>query len=53
MRALEAVLPLVPHIVELLSGRTGAHPTGHADPTGGRLAGAGTPWPGTVTITAP
>ena len=49
---LEAVLPLVPHIVELLSGRTGAHPTGHADPTGDRLAEAGTTVPGTVTITA-
>ncbi len=28
--SLEAVLPVVPHALELLSGATGAHPTGHA-----------------------
>lgn len=28
--SLEAVLPVVPHAVELLNGATGAHPTGHA-----------------------
>jgi molybdopterin adenylyltransferase len=28
--SLEAVLPVVPHAVELLGGTTGAHPTGHA-----------------------
>ena len=49
---LEAVLPLVPHIVELLSGRTGAHPTGQADPTGSKQTEAVTTVPGTVTITA-
>jgi molybdopterin adenylyltransferase len=31
---LEALLPLAPHIVELLAGRTGAHPTGHPVPGG-------------------
>jgi molybdopterin adenylyltransferase len=30
--SLEAVLPVVPHAVQLLGGATGAHPTGHADP---------------------
>ncbi len=38
---LEAVLPVVPHALELLAGATGAHPTGHvsasADPAGDRL----------------
>ena len=29
---LEAVLPLVPHAVELMGGATGVHPTGHAAP---------------------
>jgi molybdenum cofactor synthesis domain-containing protein len=28
--SLEAVLPVLPHAVELLGGATGAHPTGHA-----------------------
>lgn len=28
--SLEAVLPVVPHALELLAGATGAHPTGHA-----------------------
>jgi len=29
--SLEAILPVVPHAVELLGGATGAHPTGHGD----------------------
>jgi len=31
---LEAVLPVVPHALELLAGATGAHPTGHAEGPG-------------------
>ena len=42
---LEAILPVLPHAVALLSGRTGAHPTGHVE-------GASAPPAGTVTITA-
>jgi molybdopterin adenylyltransferase len=30
--SLEAVLPVLPHAVELLGGATGAHPTGHGAP---------------------
>jgi molybdenum cofactor synthesis domain-containing protein len=30
--SLEAALDVVPHALELLSGRTGAHPTGHVTP---------------------
>jgi molybdopterin adenylyltransferase len=30
--SLEAVLPVVPHAVQLLGGATGAHPTGHGEP---------------------
>jgi xanthine dehydrogenase accessory factor len=32
--SLEAVLPVVPHAVDLLGGATGAHPTGHVEPSG-------------------
>lgn len=32
--SLEAVLPVIPHAVELLAGATGAHPTGHVPDAG-------------------
>jgi xanthine/CO dehydrogenase XdhC/CoxF family maturation factor len=44
--SLEAILPVVPHAVGLLSGSQGAHPTGLRE---GPAPGAGS---GTVTITA-
>ncbi len=44
--SLEAILPVVPHAVGLLSGSQGAHPTGHRE---GPAPGSGS---GTVTITA-
>lgn len=53
LESLEAILPVVPHAVALLSGSTGAHPTGH--PVGGDRAPApasAAPAPGTVTVTA-
>jgi molybdenum cofactor synthesis domain-containing protein len=48
---LEAILPVVPHAVDLLSGSTGAHPTGHAAQASSSSSGPSTA-PGTVTITA-
>jgi xanthine/CO dehydrogenase XdhC/CoxF family maturation factor len=33
--SLEAVLPVLPHALQLLAGATGAHPTGHAEPGAG------------------
>ena len=41
--SLEAVLPVVHHAVELLTGSTGAHPTGHPEPAPG-LSGPGAAW---------
>jgi molybdopterin adenylyltransferase len=34
--SLDAVLPVIPHALELLSGATGEHPTGHDEPKAGR-----------------
>jgi len=49
---LEAILPVVPHAVDLLAGSAGAHPTGH-DPGQARPAPhAPSSTDGTVTITA-
>jgi len=39
--SLGALVPVLPHAVELLGGRTGAHPTGHADGDRGSRQGAG------------
>ena len=47
---LEAVMPVVPHAVDLLAGSTGAHPTGH--PAGEPTSSDVPSMPGTVTITA-
>jgi molybdenum cofactor synthesis domain-containing protein len=53
---LDALLPLAGHVVDLLHGRTGEHPTGHAahpDPAVvGRAAAANPAGEGSVTITA-
>jgi molybdopterin adenylyltransferase len=48
--SLDAVMPVVPHAVELLAGSTGAHPTGHEvhGPTPSIVPST----PGTVTVTA-
>ena len=39
---LEAILPVLPHAVELLAGSTGAHPTGHAPDAGSRRTSVAT-----------
>ena len=41
--SLAAVLPVVPHAVELLGGSTGAHPSGHREDHGPPRADAATP----------
>lgn len=48
---LEAILPVVPHAVQLLAGSSGAHPTGHDEAPersdiGTGVAGAAAPAPG-------
>lgn len=51
--SLEAVLPVLPHAVELLRGATGAHPTGHAtDEADGSAAPRLPVVDGTVVVTA-
>jgi molybdopterin adenylyltransferase len=55
--SLEAVLPVVPHAVELLDGATGAHPTGHPASSGQELrhprpGGGDHPAPARVDATA-
>jgi molybdopterin adenylyltransferase len=51
--SLEAILPVVPHAVELLGGATGEHPTGHAGPASAAVPpGAPVVSRGTVTVTA-
>jgi molybdenum cofactor synthesis domain-containing protein len=57
VEGLQAVLPVLPHAVELLAGATGSHPSGHGTEAGTPDAAPpppsrGTGEPGTVTITA-
>jgi molybdenum cofactor synthesis domain-containing protein len=49
---LGAILPVVPHAVDLLAGSTGVHPTGHAGEQASASPAAPSSPPGTVTITA-
>jgi len=50
---LDALLPVVPHAIELLGGATGEHPTGHEEESGAHVHahddGADAPW---VEVTA-
>jgi molybdenum cofactor synthesis domain-containing protein len=51
--SLAALLPVVPHAVEILGGATGSHPTGYTTSANATEAGrTRSPGPGTVTITA-
>ena len=52
VESLEAILSVVPHAVDLLSGSTGAHPTGHDAEQAPVSLPAPSSAAGTVTITA-
>jgi molybdenum cofactor synthesis domain-containing protein len=49
---LGAILPVLPHAVDLLAGSTGEHPTGHGVEHASRSPATPSSTPGTVTITA-